>query len=521
MAQTTQDTTERKIVVEPFFGGFILETLTIGMYGDSRNAIREYLQNAFDAIQKAIDENLIRRTEALIRITLSNDGMRIRDNGTGISSENAVPTLSSIGASTKDYRQEAGFRGIGRLAGIAFTDTLTFTTKATGESRISQVIIDAAGLRRDMSPTKAGQLPLRDLLQKHVSASERDTADNIDDHFFEVALKGYENPPLECTDSGRLIDFICQIAPVPYDKEFAFADQIQNAAMQRGTPLDAVRVVVTDANENIEVLKPYKKKFPVGRDGVALTECQIYDPPSKHWWGWIGHKSEPGAYRDERSKAIRVRVRNIQIDGTQILGNIFGIIPAAQSYGRFNDWYLGEIFVEPTFLVPNARRDGFEEDPNWRLMRTELIDLCTKLGKSAYENSRKHQHSIKRLTEETKSLDSDTKNVISSLGPSPDKLIELSNSVTKLQRRVSRAFRNADLEVASQLRSLENKLLDIKTKAVHSLGVAQARNPEEIREEAQRELVSSLMNAFRKRLDPSTYARIARIVSEVLGTTDL
>ena len=28
------------VAFEPFFGGFVLETLTIGMYGEARNAIR-------------------------------------------------------------------------------------------------------------------------------------------------------------------------------------------------------------------------------------------------------------------------------------------------------------------------------------------------------------------------------------------------------------------------------------------------------------------------------------------------
>jgi hypothetical protein len=519
MTQNTEESSERQITIKPYFGGFILETLTIGMYGDSRNAIREYLQNAFDAVQKAIDDNLIRKGEALITITILDDGLFIRDNGTGLSSDIAVATLTSIGASSKNYRREAGFRGIGRLAGIVFCNRLTFTTKAPGETIVSRVVLDAAGLRRDMSPAKAGQLPLEDLLKQHVTAFEKQESDNVEDHFFEVALEGYENAPVECTDSGRLIDFVCQIAPVPYHGEFAFAERIQAEAKQRGTAIDAVRIIVVDGDKSIEAFKPYKKEFPVGKDGVTLSDCKFYDAPSKHWWGWVGHKTEPGAYKDELSKAIRVRVRNIQIDGTQILGNIFGSIPTAPSYGRFNDWYLGEIFVEPTYLVPNARRDGFEDDEHWRLMRNELIALCTDLGKSAYEISRKHQHSIDTLTQDTRALESDTKKLVGVTNPSTDKLIELSNSVTKLQRRVSRALRHADLEVTSQLRSLENRLLDVKTKAVRTLG-AQTPDPEEIREEAQRDLISSLMKAFRKKLDPPTYAKVARIASEVLGTAD-
>ena len=44
---------QTRVEFEPYFGGFVLETLTIGMYGEARNAIREYIQNGFDSIQRA------------------------------------------------------------------------------------------------------------------------------------------------------------------------------------------------------------------------------------------------------------------------------------------------------------------------------------------------------------------------------------------------------------------------------------------------------------------------------------
>jgi hypothetical protein len=57
------------VALEPFFGGFIIETLTcaIGMYGEARNAIREYIQNSFDSVQRAIEElGTLRPGEGLI-----------------------------------------------------------------------------------------------------------------------------------------------------------------------------------------------------------------------------------------------------------------------------------------------------------------------------------------------------------------------------------------------------------------------------------------------------------------------
>lgn len=39
------------VEINPFFGGFVLETLTIGLYGEARSAIREYLQNGLDGVR--------------------------------------------------------------------------------------------------------------------------------------------------------------------------------------------------------------------------------------------------------------------------------------------------------------------------------------------------------------------------------------------------------------------------------------------------------------------------------------
>ena len=139
---------------KPHFGAFVLETLTLGMYGESRNAIREYIQNSFDSLRQAIADGVVGEADAKVEITLDTKQQRlsIRDNGGGLRTENAVSVLASVGASNKDYRRNAGFRGIGRLAGIVFCDRLVFTTKAAGQLRRTVVIFDAKRLREKMAP---------------------------------------------------------------------------------------------------------------------------------------------------------------------------------------------------------------------------------------------------------------------------------------------------------------------------------------------------------------------------------
>ncbi|HEX7929339.1 MAG TPA: ATP-binding protein [Sphingomicrobium sp.] len=517
--------------INPFFGGFVLETLTIGLYGEARSAIREYLQNGLDAVMQAVDAGIMAFGDAKIDVTLAGDGLVIRDNGIGLGVDLAVPRLTSVGASSKDYRSQAGFRGIGRLAGIAFCDKLVFVTKAQGETGGTRIEFDAKQLRKDMAPASGGHLSLADLISKNVTAT-RLTSLAAEEHFFEVRLEGLVNAPGESTDLDQMVDFVSQVAPVAYADDFPFKPQIEQAASDRkfattgkrtrqSAGLEEVRIVVHDWDRSVEVRKPYHKSYAVGRDAVHLDDIKIVDGENKRWWGWVGLKREPGAFKDDLTRAIRIRVRNIQIDGTQIMGEMFSNVPDAKSYGRFNDWYVGEIFVDPTFVIPNSRRDSFEEDDNWETLQKEIIALCDDLGKRAYEISKNAQHSVQRLAKDTKGIEDRAKTLTAaSAQVHTDNLLELSNEVTKVQRRVSRAFKHADLEIASQLRSLENKLLDAKTKAVRKLGVTHAIDVAQVREQAQLEVLRELMQAFRNQLDPATFSKVAQVIASVAGTTD-
>ena len=61
----------RSVEFRPHFGAFVLESLTLGMYGESHNALREYIQNGFDSLRTAVRDRLIRSDEARIEVTLA------------------------------------------------------------------------------------------------------------------------------------------------------------------------------------------------------------------------------------------------------------------------------------------------------------------------------------------------------------------------------------------------------------------------------------------------------------------
>src|SRR3546814_6617319 len=161
---TNESEAQPKTDEEPKFliGSYVLETLTTGMYVEPRDAIREYVQNAFDAIRSSRDGSVALQAPPRIDIVVSASGdgfIQIRDNGASITAERVWETLTSIGSSRKTARRQAGFRGIGRLAGIAYCDRLEFTCKAPGDAVTSIVSYNCS--ERSEEQTSELQSPQR------------------------------------------------------------------------------------------------------------------------------------------------------------------------------------------------------------------------------------------------------------------------------------------------------------------------------------------------------------------------
>ena len=514
--------TENPIPIHPYFGGFVLETLTIGMYGESRNAIREYIQNGFDSIQRAIQNNLLGKDDGIIRIHINplTRSLTIHDNGMGIPARNAADILTSVGASTKDHRKTAGFRGIGRLAGIVFADTLTFVTKASGDNTITTVVFDAKRMRSEMAPGRASSQSAGELIEGTVRAHQSRTR-RLDDHYFEVKLEGLTtNAPKECLHRSSMTDFVSQIAPVPYGEGFPFSSDLASGAEKSGIPIEQVRITVREGRKTaISVTKPYGASHRVGPKTANVEDCEIVNSPSGNWWGWIGKKSVSGAYTDPLVAGIRVRVRNIQIDATDLVRAIFR--RKAASHARFQDYFVGEVFVKSGVLVPNARRDSFEENLAWNRFARELSVVTKALSSEAYAISRKGTLTIAALKKDV----DEAKHTFASLRDSGfenvDRAIAFSKGITTLQKKVSKALLDATVEAMGQLSVLSSELADMKRETLANLSeTAFIEDREQLEQGTRDEMLKEILDLLEDNMTPRCFSEAREVLLEEYGFDD-
>lgn len=501
---------------KPYFGGFILETLTVGMYGEARNAIREYIQNGFDSIQRARKRGVLAADSGRIVVTMSDDkkSLTIRDDGAGLPVKSATATLTRVGASTKTHARNAGFRGIGRLAGIVFCDSLTFVAKAKGEREQTVVVFDAKGMRAAMSPTKGSAVSAEDMMTTFVRSFKQPNM-NAAQHFLEVRIEGLRDAPAECTSPKAMRDFLSQVAPVPYPPTFPYRRQLEQTALETGIHVDEIDISVVSGKRNDAVYKKYGNKYEFEGGEVELTDCDIKISPTERWWAWIGKKEESGAFSDPRVRGLRLRVRNIQVDGTDIFRSIFQ--ENAQSHARFQDYFVGEIFIRPTALVPNARRDGFEEDSSWRSVRKELRAVAKLLSKEAYDLSNAGRLSLGAQREALKKIREEFRRLKKSNFLDVDKTVKFSRSIATRRNNVAKAMEAADMETSAALAAIGSEFDDIKIEALRHVGnAAETDDREKVENDARDELILEITAILEEQLSPECMAEVRELLSDYL-----
>lgn len=426
----------------PHVGAFVLETLTLGMYGEPRHTLREYVQNAFDSIRSAQRlKHLTGRGQVTIR--LAPDAISIRDNGLGVSAAQAYRTLTSVGASKKDRQRDAGFRGIGRLAGMAYCDTLVFETTFPDETLTTTVSFDCVRLLKAMDPDSGGDMELSRLLGSAITFIQSEGAEPSA-HYFEVRMEGLGQAPDTLRTASTVIDYLSETVPVPYSPTWTRAAEIEQSYRSFfGTAMETIDVTVIAGDAEVAVYKPYGDVYEHANGETELESVEFEQDPDSRYWGWIGRTKDAVTISDWKTRTPRMRVRNIQVDGTQLFEQMFSEVNP--SYGRLAAYYVGEIHVAPDQVVPNARRDGFEETPSWLAIRKELIEsLCAGLASQAYEASRDKQKEITKVVKQVDDLKKAGGKLTQNPKASYEAVVDLLTKARRLRRNASSALKVAN-----------------------------------------------------------------------------
>ena len=510
------------MATSPKVGAFVLETLTTGMYAQCLDALRELIQNSFDSIRRAESVACLKRGAGRIEVEIDPDNrvMSVRDNGLGVPSEDIGNRLLNIGMSDKEISTDAGFRGIGRLAAMAYCSNLAFRTQAWQEKTTTTLSFDCDYLRSAMRPN--GRTRAQELAKIINDAhSLTKAAVKKSDHFFEVVLLDIDASGKAFLDASRVIRYLGQVAPVAFDgQRFMYAPQIEAWARSQGLCIPAVSVVVKqktgEANFELEVFKPYKthyrtrdQKFP-----VHLRDVQFFtsdNPEGISFWGWHGETELLGAIDDDAVAGFRIRKNNIATGGPELAHEIFA--EASTTSGRFNGWYVGEVHVVAADVIPNARRDGFEPQGSWPAIREQLVQRFHELSKRAYKASEaRHRPAVKVKSAVNRTIETVSQKLDLGL-VSEQQRNELLEQVQKERTKLVDALGSGRDDTPS-LKPLLPKLDELCAK-LNKANEFSAKRIKSNLDRKQRKIISDILAALHKILDEETFSKAQAAILEM------
>lgn len=361
-------------------GKNILDNLTTGMYSDSKVIFREYIQNACDQIDLAIKLGILLPGEGTVDIFTDTKKryISIKDNATGVKANEFVEDVGDIANSNKEIGKNKGFRGIGRLCGLAYCKTLKFTTSYFGENIKSIMTCNAQKMRAMLVENK--KYTLDEIWDAIITYSTEEESEG--EHYFEVEMFEINKENTDLLNEKMVREYLSFVIPVPYKNTFILRSHIYAYAQKLGYKIDEYCVRIN----GFQIFKEYTTKLKEQSGAILKNYDEISRLEFKDFrnedgalvaWMWVGlSRFEKQIPKVNAMRGLRVRSSNIQLGNDDTLQNLF-------KESRGNYYFVGEVFAVSKDLIPNSQRDYFNENETRvlfeDLLREYFFDVLHKL----------------------------------------------------------------------------------------------------------------------------------------------
>ena len=368
---------------KPHIGKNVIETLTLGMYENSLFIYREYVQNAADQIDIAVEEDILnKKSDGQINIRINKEGkiISIEDNATGIKSSEVLQFLGDVANSQKDKNKRKGFRGIGRLGGLGYCEKLIFETTYKGEATKSIITLNAKQLKNIIEDSFV-TMDAATVISAITSLEKKE--EELSKHYFKVSLINVTNN--ELLKEKKVRDYLSMVAPVSFHNNFKFSKKIHQYFNDKNVKIEEYDIFL-NINER-KLYKAYKTNiFKKEKIVSTIKDIDFFEFRNEDneliaiaWYG-ISDLLNFIIRPENIERGIRIRKDNIQIGDEDTLNRFF-------NEDRFNHHFIGEIHVIGNNFIPNARRDYFNDNKTIQLFEQKLKEQTNKLSRLAHDSS--------------------------------------------------------------------------------------------------------------------------------------
>lgn len=375
--------------------------LSQDLYPRKLEIVREYVQNASDAIDAfaPVADIVKDSSEPFIKISIQGKSLIIFDTGIGMDAVD-VSKLRRIAYSEKKAGEEAGYKGIGKLAGIAVAEKLKISSTSYGDPKLHYFEFRAKEMREEINNNKRKGIiePASEVIHRHTTLESTDT--EITSHFTMVELRGISDSCPELLDSNELKEYIGEIAPVDFAPDFKWGVRLSQRLRQSVPDYSPKTVYLTKQNgDRARVYKPYVDSMMIAEpDYIEIHDVDNLNKTLALCW--YATKGE------EVLGQIRPAGRIFSVDDTDdphlkkrfagLAYKLFGFSVGDRSlsvrtlWGASAPralWFTGEIHIIDKDVYPTTDRSDFiESDPRASLYKAGLR-IPNKLNKLAQDIS--------------------------------------------------------------------------------------------------------------------------------------
>ncbi|MFZ1958974.1 MAG: ATP-binding protein [Methanoregula sp.] len=317
---------------EACIGSGLMEAITVGLYGNNLNCLREYIQNGIDEDAKNIE----------LFFENGDQDFVIKDDGNGMNRTKLISALS-IGISEKT-EPDIGWRGIGIWSGVPVSKKIVIITKSRNKP-ILKIEIDNDVIRKEIPLKK----PLLDVLTKATTDIEELKPGKDDSlansHYTIIRLESILHTQKSIFVKKEIKKYLARVIPIPFNEEtFLFAPEINKLLKDSNVKFPLVNVTFQGEKifrfperSDIFFEKISKKEFKIEGEVVAI--------------GWFITHKENGVLKDPNGGII-FKKKGFTIGDKHLVHKQFE--------GHYAQWQYGEIHIISNELKEDTARNNFE-----------------------------------------------------------------------------------------------------------------------------------------------------------------
>ena len=401
-------------------GAEILPILTTGLYRNTLDALREYIQNAVDADAQEI------------RLVVDPDVVSLTDNGAGMDSDQARNAIR-FGVSDKSPLENVGFRGIGIYSGFNICDSLEVYTKAKSDGNTYKLTFDFYGIRTNLLKEQERRLKglppalhLERLLEQSVFMES--LGEEASRRFgTTVIMSGLlPNAYAQINSWDQVVDYLRNVVPLPFDSDFRYGKTIEERFLQRDYRV--IPLILQIGSQQETLFRPYTDDLFKNRGRHEPEFFDIKGTNNRQFgFAWVCVNDARETIKDVKLRGLLLKKFGFSISDRRYLEPFFG----RPTYSRR---ITGEVILTDERLIPNAARSDFEHNGARQDFIAQLPKLTRAIDRWA-NNIQESERAREVLATTTQQL-AEITDALPLLQRDRDRLLEYSAKISDINQRM-------------------------------------------------------------------------------------